>query len=467
MDSLYRLRHLDLDDKMCHQVSLDVLEHVYPRACIAEQLSLHQAWGERERILNMVLVIHLLLAAALWTRLALPRVLERLARPLHLLGLPVLLMQVRGSAISYRRQQLGVAPLQGLFARCCQPLCTPETPGAYRFGKRLMALDGTMQDMPDTPANAAAFARPSNQYGPGPFPQLRLLALSECGSHAIVDATISDSTQAERRLAEQLVPSLTSDMFLLHDAQFTGLRFWQAVRARGAQVMGPLPSHHLPTYLRQLSDGSYLAVYTPSSQQAREGIKPLVVRVIEYRITDVRLGEPEQRYRLATTWLNPRTAPALALIECYHERWEVEVVMDEIKTHQRLQQPVLRSRTPDGVRQEIYALLLAHYAVRAMMYEAATQAAVDPDRLSFTDAVFVLSETTRELAQVHPAQQEAIRQEMYARLTAQLLPPRRLRTNPRVLKKLYRKYPRKPQNMPPVPPFDPTARFLDFVVLLI
>src|SRR5260370_526014 len=157
-------------------------------------------------------------------------------------------MQVKGSAISYRRQQLGVAPLQGLFARCCRPLCTPETLGAYRFGKRLMALDGTMQDVADTQANAADFSRPSNHSRYGPFPQLRLLP------------------------------------------------------------------------------------------------------PIEYRIADARLGEPEQIYRLAPTWLNPRTAPALDLIDCYHERWEVEVVLDEIKTHQRLQQPVLRSRTPEGVR---------------------------------------------------------------------------------------------------------------------
>src|SRR5438309_7977016 len=134
-----------LDDKMCQQVSLNVFEQIYPRETICEQLSLHQAWEERERCLNMVVLISILLAAALWTRLALPRVLERLARPLHVLGLPLRAMQVKGSAISYRREQLGLAPIQGLFARCCQPMCTPGTIGAYRFGKRLMALDGTMQ----------------------------------------------------------------------------------------------------------------------------------------------------------------------------------------------------------------------------------------------------------------------------------------------------------------------------------
>src|SRR5205807_4594645 len=177
-------------------------------------------------------------------------------------------------------------------------------------------------------------------------------------------------------------------------------------------VLGPLPEHHLSRSLRQLSDGSYLAVYVPSAQQQREGLKPLLVRVIEYRISDERLGEPGRLYRLATTLLNPRTAPALEVIDCYHERWEVEVVIDEIKTHQRLQQPVLRSRTPAGVRQEVYALLLAHYAVRFWMHQAACQADLDPDRLSFTDAVFVLSETTRELALVPSCQQSALLQEM-------------------------------------------------------
>jgi hypothetical protein len=463
----YRLRQLDLDDKMCHQVSLQVVEQIYPREIIFEQLSQHDVWEEREQALNMFLIVHLLLAAALWTRLGYSRVLERLARPLHVLGLCLACMQVSRSAISYRREQLGIAPMLGLFARCCQPICTPDTLGAYRFGKRLMALDGTMQDVPDTEANAAAFARPSNQYGKGPFPQVRLLVLTECGSHATIDAVISDRTEAEKTLAHQLVPKLSSDMFLLHDAQFTGPGLWRAVRAQGAHAMGPLPSHHLPRYQRQLSDGSYLAVYQPGAAERREGIKPLVVRVIEYRITDERLGEPEKVYRLATTWLNPRTAPARELIDCYHERWEVELVLDEIKTHQRLQQPVLRSRTPQGVHQEIYAILLAHYAVRVFMHESASQAGVDPDRLSFVDAVFVVCETTRELAQVATEQQVPLREEMLMRLSAHLLPPRRLRANPRVLKKLYRKYKRKAADQPMVPPFDPNDQFLDFVVLLL
>ena len=463
----YRLRQIELDDKMCQQVSLDVFAPIYPREVICEQLSVHHAWEKRERGLNMLLMIYVLLAAALWTRLAFPRVLEKLARPLQVLGLPESARRVVGSAITYRRQHLGAAPLVGLFAHCCRPLCTPQTPGAYRFGRRLVAIDGTRQDVADTLANAAAFERPSNQYGPGPFPQIRLLLLTECGSHASFGACVQSSQQAEVSMAYELLPGLQADMLVLHDAQFTGLHLWQAIRARRAHVLGPLPQHHLSRYLRQLCDGSYLAVYTPTAAQQRAGIKPLVVRVIEYQITDHRLGEPGKVYRLATTLLNPRTAPALELIDCYHERWEAEVALDEIKTHQRLQQPVLRSLTPEGVVQEVYALLLAHYAVRSLMVQAAAQVQLDPDRLSFIEAVFQVTETTRDLAQVHPAEQAAVRRQLLERLLAHRLPPRRLRGNPRVLKKLYRKYKRKPHDALPIPPFTPDDHFLDFVVLLI
>ncbi len=170
---------------------------------------------------------------------------------------------------------------------------------------------------------------------------------------------------------------------------------------------------------------------------------------------------------MATTLLNPRSAPARKLIDCSHERWEVESSLDEIKTQQRLQQALLRSRTPDGVLQEVYAVLLAHYAVRFLMHQAACDHDLDPDRLSFTDAIFVIGETTAELTQVIAQDHGDLRSAMRERLVAHLLPERRLRANPRVLKKLYRKYKRKSSDAPPVPPFEPDARFLDFVILLI
>ena len=280
-------------------------------------------------------------------------------------------------------------------------------------------------------------------------------------------ASVQSSQQAEVTMAYDLLPRLQADMLVLHDAQFTGLRFWQAIRARRAHVLGPLPQHHLSSYLRRLSDGSYLAVYLPTAQQQREGLSPLLVRVIEYQLTDERLGEPGRVYRLATTLLNPRSAPALALIDCYHERWEVELVIDEIKTHERVLCLVLRSKTPQGVYQELYGIFLAHYAVRTLMAQAALEGKLDPDRLSFTEGLFELTEMIDLALILEP---EVATEPLLARLRHQMvqhvLPARRLRINRREVKQVYNKYKPKKRTVPPPEPFEPEDQFLDFVHLL-
>jgi hypothetical protein len=188
----------------------------------------------------------------------------------------------------------------------------------------------------------------------------------------------------------------------------------------------------------------------------------LWVRIISYQVTDERPGEVGQVYRLVTTLLNPQVAPALELIGLYHERWEVELVIDEIKTHQRVQRKVLRSKTPEGVRQELYGLFLAHYAVRALMAQAALEAELDPDRLSFTEGLFVLTETL-DLALILEPEGTT---EPLLRLGRQLLPVRRLRINRREVKQVYNKYKPKKRNLPPPEPFEPEDQFLDFVHLL-
>src|SRR2546428_2779255 len=192
------------------------------------------------------------------------------------------------------------------------------------------------------------------------------------------------------------------------------------------------------------------------------------VPVIEYQITDERLGEPGHVYRLATTWLNPRRAPAKELLVRYHERWEIEIVIDEIKTHLRVQQKVLRSHTPDGVRQELYALFVVHYAIRALMYRSALQAELDPDRLSFTEAVFQISEAvTDERGEQEPAEQQWRTERLLQRLRRNLLPERRLRINRRELKQVYQKYKPKKRNVPPPKPFEPGERFEELVVIVV
>ncbi len=187
---------------------------------------------------------------------------------------------------------------------------------------------------------------------------------------------------------------------------------------------------------------------------------------MEYQITDERLGEAGKVYRLATTLLNPRSAPALELIQLYHERWEIELAIREIKTYQRLQLKVLRSKTPEGVMQELYALLLAHYAVRAMMYQSATEADLDPDRLSFTEAVFQISEAVADLAVADPAHRNWLLSLLLTCLRRRLLPPRRLRVNRREIKQIYNKYKPKKRDLPPPKPFGSNERFEEFVLLV-
>ena len=220
--------------------------------------------------------------------------------------------------------------------------------------------------------------------------------------------------------------------------------------------------------VRNLPDGSYLALLKPQPRALYPMKRAVWLRVMEYRITDERLGEPGQVYRLGTTWLNPRTAPAKALLVLYHERWEIEIVVDEIKTHLRVQQKVLRSHTPEGVRQELYALFVVHFAIRALMYRSALQAELDPDRLSFTEAVFQLCETVAdERGEQEPALERWCTERLLQRLRRNLVLERHLRINRREIKQVYKKYKPKKRNVPPPKPFAPGERFEDFVVMLV
>src|SRR5947209_10320500 len=191
------------------------------------------------------------------------------------------------------------------------------------------------------------------------------------------------------------------------------------------------------------------------------------VRIISYRVTDARLGEPGKVYRLVTTLLNPRVAPARALLVLYHERWEVELVIDEIKTHERALCLVLRSKTPEGVRQELYGIYLAHYAVRVHLAQSAVQAELDPDRLSFTEGLFELTEMIELALTLEPEQASApLLKRLRHKMAQHVLPARRLRINRREVKQVYNKYKPKKRHLPPPEPFAPTDQFLDFVDLL-
>jgi Transposase DDE domain len=269
------------------------------------------------------------------------------------------------------------------------------------------------------------------------------------------------------RLLEQIGP----EMLVLMDAGITSGGFVEHVRERRAHLLGALEAgawEHL-SHQRRLADGSVLAWVGPTCPSSahypvRRG---MWVRIISYRVTDERLGEVGKVYRLVTTLLNPRVAPALELIALYHERWEIELVIDEIKTHERAQRKVLRSKTPEGVRQELYGIYVAHYAVRALLAQAAVESELDPDRLSFTEGLFELTEMISLALTVEPEEAtEPLLKRLRCKMAQHVLSARRLRINRREVKQIYNKYKPKKRQMPPPEPFDPEEQFLDFVELL-
>jgi hypothetical protein len=283
------------------------------------------------------------------------------------------------------RSRLGREPLELLFEAVARPLADERTVGAFYRQWRLMSLDGTCLDVADTPANEQEFGRPgsSRREGGGAFPQLRLVALSETGTHAICAAAMGPLSSGENALADELVPRLEPGMLCLADRGFYSFARFTNARQTGAQLLWRARADLLLPREQPLADGSYLTrVYAnqPDQRAHRDGHQ---VRVVEYQLDDG-LSDPEQRYRLLTTILEPDQAPAGELGVLYHERWEIENALDELKVHQRGPRVVLRSKAPDGVYQEAYGYLCTHYAIRKLMHDAALQADIDPDRLSFT-----------------------------------------------------------------------------------
>jgi hypothetical protein len=322
-----------------------------------------------------------------------------------------------------------------LFKLICQPVATPQTQGAFLFGLRLMALDGTTEDVPDTPANAAMFGRHSTARGPAAFPQLQGVYLVECGTHCVVDAGFWPCLTSERVGGFRLLRSVNRGMLLMWDRGFHDYKMVAAARRRGAHVLSRLPAHVKPQVLRVLPDGSLLAALLPSEEARRRRGERILVRIITYTITDPVLPGFGEEHRVLTTLLNPRLAPAHEVACGYHERWEVELVIDEIDTHQRLVGRPLRSLTPAGVVQELYGVLLAHYAVRVLMHEAALRVDVDVDRLSFVHALEVVRDAVPEFQMVAAEQRQALYERMLEEIAAKRLPVRRARSNARVVKR--------------------------------
>ncbi|MFD5329597.1 IS4 family transposase, partial [Streptomyces sp. NPDC127092] len=243
------------------------------------------------------------------------------------------------------------------------------------------------------PANAEHFGRPASSRGEkSAFPQARLVAVAECGTHAVFDAAIGPCRTSERELTHDLFDTLEPGMLLLADRGLYGFDMWTRATATGADLLWRVKSTLSPRHLETLDDGSWLAQIIPTSGKNRQQRTPLTVRVIDYTLDDGR-ENPEQ-YRLLTTILDPSDAPAEDLALAYAQRWEIENTFDELKTHQRGPGVVLRSKTPDGVIQEVYGHLCVHYAIRTLMHSVAIDSGHDPDRLSFTRTLRAARRTT-------------------------------------------------------------------------
>jgi hypothetical protein len=309
-------------------------------------------------------------------------------------------------AIAKARQRLGREPLELLFGAVASPLAGAATRGAFYRGLRLMSIDGTCLDVADTPENDAEFGRPgsSRREGGGAFPQLRLVALSESGTHAITGAALGPYRTSENALADELLGALSDGMLCLADRGFYSFERFENARRTGAQLLWRVKSNMVLPREQQLPDGSYLTrIYAnqPDQRAKRDGV---VMRVIEYGIDDPGVPQAEQRYRLLTTILDPDAAPGSELADLYSERWELESTLDELKTHQRGPRAVLRSKHPDGVYQEAYGFLCTHYAIRRLMHDAALTADLDPDRLSFTRSLRAARRSTRTQPGFFPPQ---------------------------------------------------------------
>jgi hypothetical protein len=348
------------------------------------------------------------------------------------------------SGLTQARRRVGLAPLAALFARIRGTRATVETLGAFRFGLLLVSWDGTMLDTPDSDANAAAFIRSGNRKGAGAFPKVRLMTLIEVGTHAVIDAVFGpDSEQVQARA---LLGALRPGMLLLADRNFPSWRGWNEATATGAHLLWRAKtSLHLPR-IATFTDGSWLAVL-PKPRTGRRG--GTWVRVIEYTVTVTATcpatGTTTTRtelFRLLTTITNPAIASAADLADCYRQRWESETCYQSVKTHQRGPRTVLRSTDPDGVRQEIYAYLITYQAIRHLISQAATQAGVDPDRLSFTTALRAVRRWITAAATATTAVLTAARTATLTEISRDQH-HRRNRANPRAVKRSQAPYPAK------------------------
>jgi hypothetical protein len=418
------------------------LEQVIPPEAIRQALQATGTINPRRCTLTHEIVFWVVLAMGLLTELPIRQVFK------HARRLRAGEKTPHRSSLCVARRRLGIAPVRYLFEQVVRPLARPETPGCFYRGFRLMGIDGVVFDVPDSPVNDAAFGRPSaGPRGDGAFPQVRKLSLVELGTHVEVAFVARPIRQGEQGMVGPLLGHLDEEMLLLWDRGFFSYDLWEEVTSRRAKILARVKCNLILKPIRDLADGSYLAKIYPSPEDRRADRDGIVVRVIRYALDDPqRVGHGEV-HTLITNLFDEDLYPAKELIILYHERWEEELVFDEQKTHQdprRATKPAqLRSETPAGVIQEIYALSLGHFVVRSLMFEAAATAGLDTDGLSFLGCFQILKCRLPECNSSSPGAFAEWYRGLLWEMQSERTDPRRNRINPRVIKRKMSKWKKK------------------------
>ena len=370
-------------------ISLGVIAKTFPSAKVHEILAETGKTSVRQRELPAHVMVYYVIALALYMDSSCREVLRCLLEGLQFLKGSLTPIKPTGkSGISQARSRLGDEVVRRLHDETVKPIATPATKGAWFKHWRLVSLDGSTLDVADEPELAVAFGRPSVSQGESAYPQIRFVSLVENGTHVLFGTKMAAYAISEIALAKEVLSALAAGMLCLADRNFFGYEMWNLTRATGADLLWRIKRNAYLPCEETLPDGSYLSHIYPSDKDRRHNTNGVKVRVIDYRLVGVADAEPI--YRLVTTILDPAIARAEELAALYHERWEIETALGELKTYVRAGKIVLRSKTQELVRQEFFGMLMLHYAIRGLMHEAALRVDEDPDRLSFLHAIRVV-----------------------------------------------------------------------------
>ena len=415
------------------------LEKTVSRQLVEEVLKATGKLPTHECKLNSRVMIWVVLGMGLFTHLPIRQVFRQTRRFRPDQPTPA------RSSLCVARQRLGSEPVKKLFERVVQPLATEQTPGGFYKGMRLVATDGTILDAPDCEPLEERFGRADGGRGKGAFPQVRKVSLVELGTHVEFAFAYGGWRDSEQQLVRSLWDKIPEDALFLQDRGFYGYKNWKALHQKH-KLLARVKASMIFKKIKQLPDGSYLAKIYSNSRDRQRDRRGILVRVIEFTLNDPQRTGDREVHRLLTNLFDAETYPAHELIELYHERWEEELVYDEQKTHQdprRAEKPThLRSKTLDGIRQELYALSLGHFVVRALMFESAERAEIDVDRLSFTGCFRILQCRLPECDGSSPLSVKQWSDSLLSEFLEEKIEERRNRINPRVIKRKMSKWPR-------------------------